>query len=350
MLEAKLKSARKAAGLSLRGLQERIGNAVTAQAIGRYERGEMRPTPDVLKRIAEALGVSENHLVSEGGIRLGKIEFRENFIRSKKEEAQVEAKVLRHLGRYLELEDLLQIGTTEWDQPRDYPYVVKDLKDVELAAHKLRDDWKLGNDPIPNFSEFLEDRGIKTIYFILPASVAGVTCFVNREGLRKVPVIVINEDITGERQRFTLAHELGHLVLDNQSKIENENICNYFAGAFLMPDRILWATLGKHRSSISVGELISLKTFFGVSIQAIVFRCKNLGIISNSMYSDLFRVFARRGWLKPPYDEPERIQAEPSRRYQRLCYRALTEKVISEYKAAEFLDITPKDLEKEMNL
>lgn len=348
MFAEKLKAARMSSGLSLRALQAKIENKVSAQAIGRYERCEMKPSPDILTTLANALGVSEKYFSSSEGLRLGKLEFRENFLRSKKEESYIEAKVLKHVKHYLEIEEFLQANTLEWDQPREFPFIVRDVKDVELAAHKLRDNWKLGDDPILNLAEFFEDRGIKVIFMVLPDSVAGMTCFIHREALKKIPVIVINENVKVERQRFTLAHELGHLVLENISNINSESVCNRFASSFLMPDSILWATLGKQRKDISLGELIILKQRFHVSIQAIVYRCKDLNIIAHSTYQKLFRDFANRGWLNPPYNEPISLPKETTERFQRLCYRALTEDAITIEKAEELLGISAAQLNIEM--
>ena len=349
MLGEKLKAARRRAGLSLRELQERIGNKVTAQAIGKYERGKMQPSTDILISLASALGTSEKYFISSTAIQLGEIEFRENFIRSKKDQDQVKAIILKRVENYIEVEELLQVKTTEWDQPRDFPFVVRDVKDVELAAYKIRDDWKLSDDPIPHLAEFFEDRGIKVVSLSLPESIAGVTCFIHREHYNSIPAIVINKGITGERQRFTLAHELGHLVLDNKSKLDNENICNRFASAFHMPERTLWAVLGKHRHSISLGELKSLKKYFGLSVQAIVYRCKDLRIINYKTYQNLYREFAQRGWLKPPYPEPELIDHEETHRFKRLCFRALSEEIISKEKAAELLNMTSDQINDEMD-
>jgi hypothetical protein len=78
-------------------------------------------------------------------------------------------------------------------------------------------------------------------------------------------VIVVNSEHPGERQRFTLSHELGHLVLDLRSVSETiaEAVCNRFAGAFLVPEDTLRAELGKNRTSISIRELFSLKELLG---------------------------------------------------------------------------------------
>ena len=65
MIGQRLKLARAAAGLSLRDLEEKIGNRVTAQAIGKYERNESMPSSGVLIALASALDVSEDYLVGD---------------------------------------------------------------------------------------------------------------------------------------------------------------------------------------------------------------------------------------------------------------------------------------------
>lgn len=92
-----------------------------------------------------------------------------------------------------------------------------------------------------------------------------------------------------------------------------------------------------------------MKKFFGVSAQAITFRCKDLGIIQTSTYQNLYKEFAMRGWLKPPYGEPEPLQSEETHRFKRLCFRALAEEVISKGKAAELLEISIDQIDIQMN-
>jgi Zn-dependent peptidase ImmA (M78 family) len=104
-----------------------------------------------------------------------------------------------------------------------------------------------------------------------------------------------------------------------------------------MPADALWAEIGKHRSSIGWGELFDLKRLFGVSVQAITYRCKDLGIFGEALYRRLFLEFSRRGWRSPPLAEPQPIAREEPKRFERLCFRALAEGVISEAKAAELL-------------
>ena len=310
----------------------------------------MQPTPQILEVLVKALEVPIEFLMLQHSIELGAIEFRENTLRSKAEERYVESTIYEHVSKYLQVEELLDVFLIDWDKPRQYPFPIRQMSDAEWASHKIRDDWSLGNDPIPNLSEFLEERGFKIIVEQLPESIAGVTCFVNTIKGWKVPVIVINNKITGERQRFTIAHELGHLLLEVKDRhINLEKACDKFASALLMPDRFLWAALGKSRNSISIGELVSLKSSLGVSVQAIVYRCKDLGIINDYTYRLLYREFANRGWLKPPYEEPNKIKLEEPQRFRRLCLRALAEGLIDDSMASGLLGIAENELRLEFN-
>ena len=111
-----------------------------------------------------------------------------------------------------------------------------------------------------------------------------------------------------------------------------------------MPAEILWREVGKHRDSLSIGELLELKGLFKASIQAITYRLKDLQIIEEPLFKRLFDEFARRGWRKPPYAEPGPIAREQPLRFTRLCYRAVSEGAISEAKGAELLGITVREL------
>src|ERR1039458_9796322 len=101
MIGQRLKLARSAAGLSLRDLQAKIGNRVTAQAIGKYERNEDVPSSSVLIALSDALGVSLDYLAGDQSMVLEAVEFRKKQITSKKQQAQVQAKVLHLIERYL---------------------------------------------------------------------------------------------------------------------------------------------------------------------------------------------------------------------------------------------------------
>jgi Zn-dependent peptidase ImmA (M78 family)/DNA-binding XRE family transcriptional regulator len=350
MIGQRLKLARAASGLSLRELEEVIGNRVTAQAIGKYERDEDMPSSPVLSALARGLSVPEEYLLATDDLVLDGVEFRKKEIASKREEAFVEGQALHLLERYLALEDALGLASVIWDRPREAPYPVQQVADAENAACAIRLHWGLGIDPIPNLAELLEERGIKILSISL-SDIDGLTARVRRKGGEPVPVIVVKSNIWSERKRFTLGHELGHMLMDVAPHLKAEKAADRFAGAFLMPLEALWREIGKHRTVISLGELFRLKELFGASFQAIVYRCHDLGIVSGAAYRQMFQVFNEKGWRKPPYQEPGAIppEAEQPRRMERLCFRALAEGAISEAKAAEILGISVRSLTRLMD-
>ena len=344
MIGNRLKLVRSASGLSLRGLSDRIDNRVTAQAIGKYERDESMPSSGVLIALADALNVSVNYLVGDSKLSLLSVDFRTKKVSSKREQDRIGSIVLQMQERYLTIEEILGLPSVNWDRPRSAPYpVVNDLLEADRAASMLRNDWELGLNPIPNMAELMEERGVKVLFRRMDG-VDGFTAYVRRENMEEAPVIVVNGSDGGERQRFTIAHEIGHLMLDVSRGIDEEKAAYRFAGAFLMPEEVMWSAIGKHRTALGWAELFKLKLMLGVSVQAITYRCKDLGIISQTLMGRMFDVFEELGWRSPPYEEDHPMPGETSGRFERLCYRALAEGAITESKASELLEIPVHDL------
>jgi Zn-dependent peptidase ImmA (M78 family)/transcriptional regulator with XRE-family HTH domain len=352
MIGARLKLARTAAGLSLRDLALKIGGIVTAQAIGKYERNEARPGTPVLEAMAAALDVSPDYLMNRHQVTLEGVDFRKKLTASRREEAQVEAKVLNRLGEYIRVEQVLGLDSVRWERPPGAPYPLVEIAQAEPMAQSLREAWGLGRDPIPNLIELLEEKGIKVICEPLAEAIDGMTAKVKRTIGPELPVIVVNAKHAGERQRFTLAHELGHVILSPRgpfSARDVEKAAHRFAGAFLMPAETMWTEMGRSRTSISFGELFALKSLLGVSVQALTYRSRELGIISDALFRKLFEEYARFGWRSPPYEEPHGRPREAAKRMKRLCYRAVEEALLSVSDAAQALGIEESVLTEQMN-
>jgi transcriptional regulator with XRE-family HTH domain len=213
MIGQRLKLARAASGLSLRDLQSAIDNLVTAQAIGKYERDEAMPSSGVLSALGSALNVSEDYLLSTDELVLDGVEFRKKEIASRREEAFVEGRTIHLLERYLAIEDVLGLASVVWDRPREAPYPINAVAEAENAAAAARTHWGLGIDAILNLSELLEERGIKILAADL-SDIDGLTACVRRKNGPPIPVIVVKSNTWSERKRFTLAHELGHMLME----------------------------------------------------------------------------------------------------------------------------------------
>ncbi len=341
----RLKLARAAAGLSLRGLEDRIAKRVTAQAIGKYERNETLPSAGVLAALSQALEVPLDFLFSgDELLTLEAVEFRSRSAIGWRDAGRLQAAVVARIERYREVESVLGLSVLAWHRPRVARYPVTDLADAERAARSVRSEWNLGLSGITNLVELLEERGIKVLHIKLPDKLAGIAALVRPPGNPSLPVIVVNQEHPGERQRFTLAHELGHLVLSLEHSTDSEKAADRFAGAFLLPAEVLWTEVGKRRTHLGLDELLLLKNLLGVSVQTLTYRCLELGIISQAHHRRLFRQFAEEGWRKWPYPEPEQLYPEKSTRLERLCQRAVSEKLITKTRAEKLLGRSLVDL------
>jgi Zn-dependent peptidase ImmA (M78 family)/DNA-binding XRE family transcriptional regulator len=350
MADQRIKLARRKAGLSLRNLADKMEGLVSAQAIGKYERGEMAPGSDVLIALSKALGVSIPYLMSAQGVELGECEFRTKASTSAKERSRVETEVLEWVERYLQIEAILDLPSGSWACPNGMPRRIDSLEAAERLADELRVAWNLGTDPIPNMTELLEERGIKVLLADLPERVSGLTCFVKRVNVGiETPVIVANSSKTLERRRFTMAHELGHRVIDPASEGDIEKLCHRFAGSFLVNREHLQKEIGEHRSAFGVREIVGLKRLYRISAAAFLMRLEQIGVIDHGAIEYAFRSFAS-GWRS---EEPEplegpsnRAKFEAPRRFERLVYRAAAEDMISLPKAVELLRVPLAEVEK----
>lgn len=350
MIADRIRLARRKAGLSLRDLSDAMDGRVTAQAIGKYERGESTPSSGVLLALAKALDVSLGYLLDTQGVELSGVEFRTKANTTARDRAQVETEVLEWVERYLQIEQILELDSAEWQCPLPSPRRLRAVEDAEELADEVRKKWELGLDPIPNMTELLEEKGLKVLTVPLPPRVSGFTCMVQRADREAVPVIVVSDQFTLERRRLTLAHELAHRLIDTDSLSdkEEEKAANVFAGAFLMPRAHLLREVGKSRNALGYKELIDLKRLYRVSGAALLVRLRQIGVISDATLTYAFQSIARTWRTQEPDElEPqkERGQRERARRFERLCYRALAEGLISLSKASELLRLPVPDVE-----
>lgn len=159
-------------------------------------------------------------------------------------------------------------------------------------------------------------------------------------------VIVVRRGLSGDRQRFTLAHELGHILLDGKlpATLDLEKACNRFAGAFLVPCSEAFRVLGTSRRTLEPVELQIAKHEWGLSMAGWVHRAEELGIVNDSAAASLWSMF-RSDEVSPGVSwrvrEPgaQYPTAAPSL-FRQSVFHALAEGLINESKAAELLGIT----------
>lgn len=327
----RFKSARLLNGLSLQDLANALENKVTRQALHRYEKGEVIPDSEMVNLLSDVLKVRPDYFFRDTKVEIGAIEYRKINRLSAKEEAKVVEQTREYLSRYLELEEILGLSNKFINHLSEYKNVTT-YKEVNEAANHLRKEWELGTAPIFNIVELLEDKHIKVVKIDADLAFDGLQTWVNGS----IPVVAYNvrKLEKNDRIRFTLLHELGHLLLSfgDITEHQKETLCHQFAGAMLLPEETLKEELGNFRNRLFIPELGNIKKQYGISLQAIVMRAKVCGIINENYTKQFFFMIKQMNWK---IDEPIQYKGvEESNRFDQLIYRALAEEQISMSKAA----------------
>jgi len=318
---------------------------MTATGVAKYEKGEILPDSKKLIDFANAYDVKSIDLLKVYNAP----EMKFTSFRKKKRLTGQNLQLLEDLiqdevAKYLEIIEMNNILKSNIKLKK---YSCNNLEDAEKAANDFRNYINISNkQPLSDLINILENLGIIIIQIKNPDNrfddFDGLSELVNN-----VPVIVLLDGIKdGARQRFTIAHELGHLVLNIiDEELDEEKLCNRFASALLMPKEAVINEFGISRGKINFFELIAFRNEFKVSYAAIVYRLKDLDIISEYIYKKLNIDISQRIGKK----DPNPIQPEISYQFKRIVYKLEADEIISLNKACELLGVTIDEYSNEDN-
>lgn len=333
MLEKNLKYYRLRSGLSKRELASRIG--VSAMAISHYENGERKPEIDILRRLAGELGVklADFLAVRSGNHQYARCEFRKNRALSKTEEEFICESVEEYFDRFFNVVDALG-GEVLPACPEIR--CVQVGRDSEEAARLLRKHLGFAEEgPIQNLVGAMENKGVLIFRCgIENAHFSGMNGTVDGR-----PYLILNANMTPERQRSTLVHELAHVFCvfpDDMPEKEREDFATAISGAFLCPREDMLRELGVRRTRIT-SDMIMVAKEYGVSTLLLMKRANLLDMISDAVYKDFMIRASQNGWRK---NEPSRIPEETTNLFEQLTIRAVNEDEISQLRGAELLKLS----------
>ncbi len=334
MLGERLRRFRLARGMSLNALAAAIEGPMSTQTLSKYEHGQLQPTARVLNRIASALGIKSAQLWGEPPCHVEWIAFRKHARLGKREQKRIQGFVAEEFEKRVQLQEHI----CEGDIP-EFPLLsaaVRNLNDAENAALALRNTLNLGIDPIANLTGVLEAHYIHIIEVEASKTFDGISAVArDANGNLLAAAIATRHGVPGDRQRLNITHELGHLVLDLHNDVDPEKAAFRFGGAFLAPAEQLYRDVGEKRSRIEKNELFYLKKRYGMSIQAILFRLRDLEIITDAYHKKWDIQINKFGWKE---HEPIEILPEKPERFHQQVLRALSEEFISETEAKQLLN------------
>lgn len=308
IIPKRLQQARLARGMSVSELSDLVG--VSRQMITRYESGASMPSPEVCFRLAQELRVPVGYFskpLSEQD-SAGPVYFRKAAATTARLQFMIEQRaqwlvdVVKYLEEYVDLpvRDLPNFEHVE--RPDDG----WNFDMIDELANETRKAWGLGLGPIRDLTALLEYHGIIIGRLSSTHQHLDACSWLTREHA----FILLESSKTAVRERFDLAHELGHLVLhsgiepgdiaDKSKHRKLEDEAHRFASAFLMPAE----TFGAEVAVPSLSHLQFMKSRWKVSIQAMLHRLHDLELIDDFTYRSLYRQISARRWNRfEPLDD-----------------------------------------------
>ncbi len=176
----------------------------------------------------------------------------------------------------------------------DLPDLGAASADPRTAAQAVRATWGMTAGPVPHVVRLLESKGIVVAFLGFSGS-GRVDAFSTAAGSR--PTVVLTADKgSALRTRFTAAHELAHLLLHADAipgDIGHERQADAFAAEFLMPAAEIVTELP---TRVDLPALLRLQQRWGVSVASLLYRCRELGTLSEASYKRAIMRISRLGW------------------------------------------------------
>lgn len=333
MLGRRIYQARLIAGLTQKEVVEKlaqVGYVATAAVISKYELDKSTPPPTLLLKLAEVLNVDTTYFLYTPQSSIEWVAYRKHsqLPQNRQEKIQFYAQDVADLQV-----ELMQLFYPNNGSVFKEPTPIYNTDEVELLAQDLRKEWGLGDLPIENLTHIAESKGVVIVRWIDDAGkFDGLSGWCNRT----VPVSVVNTSVAIDRRRFNLAHELGHLLMQTE-EIHVERLANRFAGAFLVPKEVVYRELGRKRKNLSLDELGNLKKRYGLSIQGWIFRARDLGVISEQVYKNLWQEISQRGWRQSEPVAYNYSADETPTLLEQMCFRAVAEGLITQNRIHQVL-------------
>jgi Zn-dependent peptidase ImmA (M78 family)/DNA-binding XRE family transcriptional regulator len=288
-------------------LAHQIG--VHPSAIAQLETGRIQPSREVLDALSRATGFPPAFFTRPSGptLPLGSLRFRARAAMTARQRRQAwwYAQTLYELMAQLAMHAELPV-----------PRLPRLDRDPVAAACLTRESLGLAPDrPIGPLIRTLERAGVWVVAIPVPLPRRDAcSAWAGEDGA--TPVLVVAATPAGDRRRFSVAHELGHLVLHaipQGTPHALERQADAFAEAFLLPEAAMRQAL---EPPITLTTLADLKARWGVSLQALIRRARTLGIISDSHYRALSAQVGARGWRTR---EPVAVPVERPRALRQLA-------------------------------
>lgn len=285
--------ARISRGYSQKELCEKIG--IQQGSLSKYESGLLVPNSEIIESISKELNYPVHFFYEDIIIPPS---FAIHY-RKKKALSGIELQMLQY-RLYIMKHIVKKLMKAVTIQNRMIHISPDEYGDPEHIAHIVRQKWGVPRGPIKNLVSLVESVGVVVLLVDSNNSDLDGEVVPDEDGQ---PIIYLNKNRSVDRLRFTLAHELGHLIMHTSDYIVPGEIAeqeaNIFAAEFLMPSEDIRYQIDE---DINIARLADLKRHWKVSMAALAMTARRIGAINDSKFKSLMIQLSQKGYRKK---EPE---------------------------------------------
>jgi Zn-dependent peptidase ImmA (M78 family)/transcriptional regulator with XRE-family HTH domain len=317
--------ARESRGLTQTDLAERVG--LSQSLLSKLEHGTLPASVEQVQFVARELHYPVGFFYRKSEPLIDSVALFRRY-------SSVSATLLRRVRAHLELMKANLSRLLDACEPIEIRVELLEPAETDGGAfgvaRECRKRWQVPGGPIRNLTALVESLGCFVIaYDFATRRIDGFSDVVNGH-----PVIFLNRALGRSRLRFTLAHELGHLVMHRTRHAETEEEAHKFASEFLMPAEEIKPTF----LPMSIDRLARLKLYWHVSMQALLKHAQNLGVISERTARYYWSEINRRGYREnEPFEDM--IPAETGSSLKRLIEMFITDLGLSLQELADRLTL-----------
>jgi Zn-dependent peptidase ImmA (M78 family)/transcriptional regulator with XRE-family HTH domain len=266
-----------------------LNGAVSQAQLSKIEHGQIQPDAELVERFAEALKYRPSFFCNPVYQRMDPVSFhrkRKKLSARDRDAIHGQSEIYR-----INLKKLMPAVELEAQLP-PVPSIDPDqyAGDIPKIALTIRQRWGVPRGPIKDLTKLVEDSGVIVVAFDFGTPL--IDGFCQHAGDNLPPVIFINLRQPKDRYRFSLAHELGHLVMHQTPNPEQELQANQFASELLMPT----TEVRPQFYNLSISKFMELKLYWGASMQALIYKAWQIGKISDRMFKYYNIEMAKRGF------------------------------------------------------
>lgn len=297
--------ARQWRGLSQIDLVGLLKGSIAQGTLSKIEHGRIQPSEKLVGNLASAVEVRPSFFFDGAYLREPMVSYhrkRQKLSATELQSIQGSAEIYRlNLQRCFEAVELEHVlPTVPGIDPDAY------ARNIEDIAATVRQRWSLPRGPVVDLTKTAEDAGIVVVSVDFGTPLIDGFCQHSCDGLP--PLVFLNSAQPKDRWRFSLAHEIGHLVMHQTPHPEQETEANQFAAAFLMPAKEIIYDFFES----SLQRFMDLKGYWGTSIQALVYRAWQLGKLTDRQYKYFVVELSKRGFRKTEPLEPTHLAEKPT--------------------------------------